>query len=78
MEKVLNVTLCGFYLLQLRGIYCTKRFIEFSWKGNNVVDFGLGQFQPKMLGKMAKNVWMWCSYLSLFLQMTDSDTPLAA
>lgn len=55
MEKVLNVTLCGFYLLQLRRIYCTKRFIELSWKENNVVAFGLGQFQPKMLGKMAKN-----------------------
>lgn len=62
MEKVLNVTLCGFYLLQLRCIYCAKRFIELSRKENNVVGFGLVQFQPKMLGKMAKVVWMWISY----------------
>jgi len=62
MEKVLNVTLCGFYLLQLRHIYCIKRFIELSWKENNVVVFGLVPFQSKMLGKMAKVVWMWCSY----------------
>lgn len=35
MEEVLNVTLCGFYLLGLRHIYCTKKiywaFVEREW-----------------------------------------------
>lgn len=54
MEKVLNVAVCGFCLIQLRCISCAERFIELSWKENHVVGFCLGCFQSKILSKMTK------------------------